>query len=266
MSNVVKPRGRKPTAVYWRRRVVLLAVVVGLVTIGWRWAGDDEPADPAAESARSTQPASSPSAPGPSDATTTPAARKPRAKKKEPAQPKQRVITTNLRSPQGSCDTSDVVVVPDVADAETHGPIPLRLGLSTTGRQACTLQLTADKLALEVTSGDDLIWQSNTCPDVLDPQSVTLRPGWLSYVEAMWSGRRATDDCLASNEFAEPGYYWAEAAVIGGEPARGQFRLEEPPPPPPPSKKPSKQPKADGEPNSQEERQQDEGQQEEDQT
>lgn len=254
MGNVVRPRGRKPAAVYWRRRIVLLAVVVGLVAVGWRWAGggpESEPVEAAADG-RATAAPSSTATPGSKQATAPqqgsdakdakggkdakPADSKP--KSTEP-KPKQRV-STSLEPPRGSCETADVVVIPDVADAEARGSIPVRLGLSTTGGQACTFELTAEKLALEITSGDDLIWRASTCPEVLDAKTVTLRPGWLSYVEAAWSGRRASDDCLASNEYAEPGYYWAEAAIVGGEPARGQFRLEEPPPPP--EKTPQKTP------------------------
>ncbi|HET7328304.1 MAG TPA: hypothetical protein VFJ14_13580 [Nocardioidaceae bacterium] len=223
MSNGARPRGREPAAVYRRRRIVVLAVVVALVALLWWWLGGDN------ESAPSTRPAAAVDRPEPSEAAT--AAEKRHVDKKKPRRPKQR-ISTELAAPRGSCDVADVVAVPDVADAETRGPVPLRLGLSTTAGKACTLHLTADMLALDITSGDELIWRSSYCPDVLDPQSLTLRPGWLSYVEATWSGRRGSADCLAANEFAEPGYYWAEAAVIGGEPARGQFELEAPPPPP----------------------------------
>ena len=247
MGTGVHPRGRRPAAVYWRRRIVLLAVVVVVASLGWRWVGDDEPA----ESAKSSRPVASPSTSTPDQdvATSTPAGRQPAHKpaaKKKPARPAKR-ISTELRAPRGGCDVADVVVVPDVADAEIGGPVPLRLGLSSTEGRACTLQLNDKLLALQVTSGEDLIWRSSSCPDVLDAQSVTLRPGWLSYVEVAWSGRRGSETCLASNEFAEPGYYWAEAALIGGEPSRGQFRLESPPPP---SKKPQ-QPKTPTKPKKQ---------------
>lgn len=232
--SVVKPRGRKPAAVYWRRRIVVLAVAAGLVLAVTRWVGGDDAAAGGSRPTANSAVETSSESPSPSP---TPK-RKPQAKNQQAKKDKQQVTTT-LREPQGVCEPGEVVVVPDVVDSVASRPVPLRLGFSTTADRACTLELSGKDLALEVTSGDDLIWQLSSCPGAFDRQELVLRPGWVGYTQVAWNGRRGDDTCADTNEYAKPGYYWAEAAVLGGEPARGQFKLEEPPPPP------KKKPKAD---------------------
>jgi hypothetical protein len=187
---------------------VLVVLVAAVLVLGVRWlgAGDDGPAatDQAGEQSGADGRAGTAAAPatGERDAGSNgPAGARP--------------VATTLRPAKGVCDVADVAVVPDVVDAHTGGPVPQRL------------------LALELVSGEDLIWRASACPDALEPQTLTLRRGWITYVEVNWNGRRGTEDCLPTNDLAKPGYYWAEAAVIGGEPERSQFRLTTPPPPEP---------------------------------
>jgi hypothetical protein len=142
---------------------------------------------------------------------------------------------------------ADVAAVPDVLDTDAGGAVPLRLGLTTLTTQSCTLRLSSSDLAVEVTSGDELIWRSSACPDALSATSITLRRGWISYADVQWDGRLATEECGDGERLAEPGYYWAEAAVIGGEPARSQFQLTEPPPEPSPTSTPTPLPDSESE-------------------
>ncbi|MPZ96740.1 MAG: hypothetical protein GEU96_17970 [Propionibacteriales bacterium] len=217
MSNVVRPTGPQPPAVYWRRRLVVLGVALALVLLLVRWVGGDgekASAGTSDQKARSDLSARASSAPSAS----------PNAKPSATSRP-ARKATTELRPPRGRCDVADVVAVPDVEDSYARRAVPLRIGLSTATVEACTLSLAEDGLALEITSGTDLIWRSSACTGVLSKQSVVLRKGWLSYVDVNWSGRRTTDTCSTGNDFAKPGYYWAEAALIGGEPSRSQFEL-----------------------------------------
>lgn len=256
MSNVVKPRGPKPAAVYWRRRIVVLAVAAGLVLAVARWVGggdDTSPASTDQEAGSSAEQASSASPSASSSAAPSPDKRQPKQHRKQKSgqdgesarrSAKQRVSTT-LQAPRGACAAGEVVVVPDVLDAEAGSAVPLRLGFSTTGERACSLQVSGKDLALEITSGEDLIWQLSGCPAVFERQQLDLRPGWVTYTEVAWNGRRGEDDCADTNALAEPGYYWAEAAMLSGEPARGQFRLTEPPPPPQKQQKQKKQERTD---------------------
>ncbi len=243
-----------PAQVYWRRRLVVLAVLAALVLMLWRVTAGAQTANPRATDTGPTETAPIPTplpehdseldrAPEPARGEPDRRDRKPKKLARERrrdgregaerARSKQRqVVTTTLPKPSGECSPADVVVVPDVEDAYAYAPVDLRLGLSTQTAPACTVSLSAGDLALEVTSGDDLVWRLDACP-TLQEREVVLRAGWLTYVTVPWSGQRAVDSCSPRQPFAEPGYYWAEAALLGGEPHRGQFRLTPPPPPKP---------------------------------
>jgi hypothetical protein len=259
MSNVVSPRGPLPPRIYWRRRLLLLVVLVGAVVLVGRLFGGGDDTETVADRARSKptpattkttaqEPARQAAAPG-ATATTKRAARPPRAARGAGVQPGTPALsgpTGPLAQPAGKCDAADVAVAPDVQDTDAFGPVPLRIGLSATTGRACTFAFGQDTVALRVTSGDDLIWESLHCPSALPERSVVVRPGWLSYVTVDWSGRRASQGC-GGGDFAQPGYYWAEAAALGGEPGRSQFELQTPPKPEPkpkPERGPESKPSA----------------------
>lgn len=255
MSNVASPRGPLPPKVYWRRRLVAVAVVVGLVLlVGRLFTGGDGSGDTQAvaddrTSAPSQKPTASarPSAPPEKP---TPSAKPARAEQDRAARGADTTDQTSeslrgaagpLAPSAGTCKPSDVAITPDVQDTDAFDDVPLRLGLSSTGDDACTFGFGPDTVALQVTSGDDAIWGSVACRRALEQQSVVVRPGWLTYVTVDWTGRRGTEGC-GNGGFARPGYYWAEAAAVGGEPHRSQFELEAPPKPEPtqtPSQDPS---------------------------
>lgn len=264
MSNVVSPRGPLPPRVYWRRRLVTLAVLVGIVVlVGRMFGGDDteaaadrEPSAPAPSA--SASPGPKPTASG--EPTAEPSAeptrnraeerrerRRERIRERREAAQESRMAELSgpsgpLAQAAGPCLASEVVVTPDVEDTDAFAAVPLRVGLSANGDQACTFEFGPDTVALRVTSGDDLIWETLNCQSALEEQSVVLRPAWLTYVEVDWTGRRAGEGCGDTGGFAQPGYYWAEAAALGGEPQRSQFELDTPPKPEPtenPSEKPT---------------------------
>jgi hypothetical protein len=267
MSNVVSPRGPLPPRVYWRRRLVTLAVLVGIVMlVGRMFGGDDteaaadrEPSAPAPST--SASPAPEPTASGeptaePTAEPTRNRAEERRERRRERIRERRQAVQESrmaelsgpsgpLAQAAGECLASEVVVTPDVEDTDAFGAVPLRVGLSANGDRACTFEFGPDTVALRVTSGDDLIWETLSCERALEEQSVVVRPAWLTYVEVDWTGRRADEGCGDTGDFAQPGYYWAEAAALGGEPQRSQFELDTPPKPEP-TEKPSEKP-ADGE-------------------
>lgn len=254
MSNVVSPRGPLPPRVYWRRRLVLVAVVTGVVLlVGRLLTGGDTGGDAEAAADRgraTTTPTAAPAKKAAKSPAAARASHRPRqraAKRADPARgtaARRRAAalrgpTGPLAQPAGPCRAAEVAIVPDVEDTDAYGSVPLRLGVSATGGRACTFTFGPDSVALQVTSGDDLIWESMSCRSALEEQSLVVRPGWLGYVTVDWSGRRGSEGCGDGGDFAEPGYYWAEAAAVGGEPARSQFELETPPEP---TRKPPKRP------------------------
>ena len=48
-------------------------------------------------------------------------------------------------------------------------------------------------------------------------------------VDVTWSGRRSATGCPKGTKWADPGYYHATAATLGGQPTDVQFQVVKPP-------------------------------------
>jgi hypothetical protein len=97
--------------------------------------------------------------------------------------------------------------------------------MSTTDGSTCSLGITPKVLELRITSGPATIWQSTSCPDGLAAKSVVVRPTPMTVYSYDWDGRLSPDACSAGGPVAQPGGYWAEAALIGGEPQKAYFEV-----------------------------------------
>lgn len=226
--SVTRPRGPLPPRVYWFRRLLVLGVVLGLVLgINRLVAGDgeDSPTPAAMPASAVSTPAATPSAAATTGAPAAPAPRKPRRPKK----PKK--TATPLPTPSGPCADSDVKVVPTLAEpAYAGGDVRLTLQLTTIASPACTWRVSADSVAVKLTSGNDRIWSSQQCRRAVPTTEVVLRRQPVATVDVTWSGRRSDADCSRHTLWAEPGYYHVAAAALGSDPESEQFRLLSPAP------------------------------------
>ncbi len=94
---------------------------------------------------------------------------------------------------------------------------------------ACTLAITPDTTVVRVTSGPDVVWSSNDCPDALLAKQLVVRSDPATVYQFQWNGHRSTVECTAPGQVAPPGGYWVEAAFIGGEPHKAYFDVTAPP-------------------------------------
>lgn len=240
MNTVLRPSGPLPPRVYWTRRLMLIAVIV-LVTLLLWWlvtaAGDanqteatdvgDSPSTPGSASTPTTvQPTTS------ADPTKKPAKRKPPTpstqvptstpeQKQKPPKP----TPTPLAEPTGDCDPTGVDMMIDVSDVKAGRDNSAELLLTSTDTPACTLSVTPSTLVVNVTSGDDIVWSSDDCPDTLLAKQLVVRSDPPSSYEFTWTGRRSSDGCQLDSSVVEPGGYWIEAALIGGEPHKAYFDI-----------------------------------------
>ena len=227
--SMTRPRGPLPARVYWVRRLLVLAVACALVfgvgrLLGGGAGGPSKPsAHPAAATASSS---ATPTAVSTADARPFPgqtAGSKPGTKA-----PRVRVP---LAEPTGPCQDSDVRVVPSLEEnAYAGGDVRLTLRLSTFASLACNWEISADSVAVKLTSGNDRIWSSQDCPAVVPEEPVVLRNRNVTLVDVTWSGRRSDSDCSRTTQWAEPGYYHVSAAAMGSEPETQQFQLLPPAP------------------------------------
>jgi hypothetical protein len=232
MSSVTRPRGPLPPRVYWTRRLLVVAVALGLVFgISHLLDGSSAPADtpsarPAAAAAASSSAGLTPQA-MPTAQATRDAAGAERDKNGKPEKEK-----TPLAVPTGPCADSDIVVEPSVDGTAYAGQdVTVSLNLSTIESPACTWEVSAESVVLKLTSGEDRIWSTQDCPAAIEEQSVVVRKDHVTTVGVTWSGQRSDEECTRTTLWAQPGYYHAVAAALGAEPRDQQFRLQTPPRP-----------------------------------
>lgn len=239
MSSPTRPQRRPPDragyahppAVYRRRRIVLV-VVLCLVVWGAvkLFPGGEGDSDAAPASARTSG--------KPTDPTSSPT--------QEPSSvPKENgIVPVNLPAPKAKCDPSTVRTTPSVEPGTyAGGAVVIRLTFSTTGTEACTLDVGKKDLLLQVSSGDDPVWTGAKCGEV-SIDSLVLQPSWGTATEVSWNGRESSKGCDGAGDYVEPGKYSVRSALLGGEPGQAAMTLEERPEPKKPKKKSDKDKKS----------------------
>ncbi|HSS68601.1 MAG TPA: hypothetical protein VLK34_08610 [Nocardioidaceae bacterium] len=126
-------------------------------------------------------------------------------------------------APSGPCAPTDVDISVVVHDSKAGHANPVGLKLTSVGTPACTLAITSDSLALRITSGSDVVWSSDSCPNAILARELVIRAHKPVVYTFDWDGRRSTETCAQAGKVAEPGGYWAEAALIGADVHRAYF-------------------------------------------
>ena len=116
----------------------------------------------------------------------------------------------------------------DVGDSGPGEPDTATLLLNSEKLAACTVSITPDTMTVRVTSGNDVIWSSDDCPDALRAQQVVAREDLPAAYQFRWNGQRSAENCQPVDAIPTTGGYWVEAAMIGGEPHRAYFDIKAP--------------------------------------
>ncbi|UFN43507.1 hypothetical protein [Nocardioides okcheonensis] len=225
MATKVRPRGPLPSRVYWRRRLVVLAVPLLLVVVLARvLTGSSDGSDGATGAAR--QAGAEVQAP-PVGPTAGPTAQVPAGKKGQETVPPEPV----LAEPSGPCSDADIVATPTLVSATGGADVPITINLRTLDAAACTWQVSPQTLTVTITSGDDFIWSTRQCPASITPQDVVVRQAVDTPVVVTWKGAKRSDDtCSGRTDWALPGFYHVETAALGGDGTDVQFELVAPQP------------------------------------
>lgn len=219
MPGLARPRGPHPATVYWRRRLVALAVAVGVMigaVVGVQRLlslGSD---------ADSTGRSKAVQAAAPVTVTITATPRTKRTRKGQPPV---------LAQPEGPCDPADVVITPVVPRPVGGADVLVKLKLQTKESLACTFTVSADAVTMKITSGSDLVWTSLDCPRAIPEREVVVRSQAATRIDVIWPARRSDETCSKLTDWAGTGWYHVAAAALGGEPTDVQFELVTPPRP-----------------------------------
>ncbi len=237
----MRPSGPLPPQIYWLRRLMLLGVVVVVTAVLW-WlisgsvGADGTPASDASKTPRSTGPAPDSTTTSTAPATTEPPAttqtkppkrtpRSPNATTSSKPDKQDKHPKAPLAEPTGDCSPDGVDMTIDVADVKSGRSNTATFLLTSTDTPACTLAVTSGKLVVKVTSGDDTVWSSDDCPDALLAKQLVVRADPPSSYQFTWNGTRSSEGCQLDDTPLDPGGYWVEAALIGGEPHKAFFDI-----------------------------------------
>jgi hypothetical protein len=207
--------------VYWTRRLLVLVVALGLVFGIAHLLGSGGGSGTSAPAARRVGAVAS-------TTPTTPTAPTHTATARAAASPS----ATPLASPSGPCASSDIVATPSVRGTAYAGkPVVFAMKLTTKVSPACNWDVTAESLAVRITSGSDRVWSTQDCVGAVPRQSVVVRKDQPVSVTVVWNGQRSDAECTRTTPWAEPGYYHVVAAAFGADPTDVQFPLLPPPRP-----------------------------------
>ncbi len=220
-------RGRRlPARVYWVRRLAvlgtaaLLVFATGRVLAGSSDGSDGGTGNPGAVQAAATL---SPSVTSSGPTILMPKGTK-RPKKSRPPKP------TPLAQPSGPCTPQDVVVTPEARSPIGGSDVVIALTFHTLVAAACTFDVSATSVTMNITSGHDDIWSTTQCPGAMPTTNLVVRRDVATYVYVTWNAKRSDATCSRLTDWAYPGWYHVEVAALGGEPADEQFELAAPQP------------------------------------
>ncbi len=199
---VLNPVGPLPASTYWRRRLVLLTVLVALLLVARSCAGG------------SPEPAKGRPSPTP---TTSPS---------PSASPTPRPVKTTASRP-GTC--SDAVLTLRASTGERSYPagsaVRFTLTVTNTGSAACRRDLGGGAMEVRVFSGKDRIWSSDDCGTDKGVSVQSLPAGGSLETGVSWPGKRSARGCPTGRPEARPGTYSVRARVGTLTSAATVFRL-----------------------------------------
>jgi hypothetical protein len=223
LRDVWEPVGPLPASVYWRRRWVAIASVLGVLVllvwfVGAPLTDSGSTARPASRAALSAPQPAPPSPIAPAAAqqgaegqgVAAPSTGPTPGPTPEPTPAPTAEATASPREPV-PC-TNEMLGVAAQADRPQHRVgerLPLRLVVTNTSDQPCVRDLDLARAEIVVWSGDggQRLWSSNDCSNASGPDMRTLAPGQPVVFSVEWTGRTSTPGCADPRTVVPPGAY-----------------------------------------------------------
>lgn len=212
MTAVTRPRGPLPKRVYWFRRLLVVALAVGLVVgiaqLLGRGTGSADP-EPDKASPVAGSPVSEPTR------TATTQSTRPADEPDRPARKRDRKERKpQLARPTGPCADSDVLITPTIGAAYAGQPVKVLLELTTVEAEACYWTVDAEAVLFTVEGEDGAIWSTRDCPAAVPTKDVVPRREKAATVVLWWDGTESGEGCTRES-WVFSGTYRAVAVARG---------------------------------------------------
>lgn len=214
--------------VFWRRRLLVLAVLIALVWGAIQLVGlirgSDSDQEPAAQQGPTTAP-SEPVEPEPSPEPEP---------EPEPAIAAGEPVPIGLSTRQDDCAAENIRTIAMVPEGQkAGGPIQIELLLSTIDSTPCTFTPSARDLLIVIEANDKPVYDSTVCREPFLKSPVVIAQGFGTLVRTTWTGRGSGRDCNPKEGFVKGGKFVLKAGAYGGEPSQRNFTLASAPKPTP---------------------------------
>lgn len=195
MSSIKHPVGSEPSSVYWRRRAIVIGVlvlVVLIVVLIVAKPGSGSDATPASTPTTSDPAVSRPATPKPvpSAAATSKATDAPTAS-----------------ASNATCD-ADAITLKPVADQASYTSLEqpqISMSITNTSTSACSLDLGSAEQVLSITSGAETYWSSKDCQVNGTHQKITVKAGQTLTTPAIaWDRTRSSSSTCNSSRASVP--------------------------------------------------------------
>ena len=187
--SLLNPIGPEPSGVYWRRRLLVLGVVLLVLLAFWffllRGRGS------------SSTPSASPT-PSPTAAPTG------------TANPTSTASPTSGTVPACADSAITVSIKVDGQSFPVGNPVTLTEGIKNSGDTACKRDIGAKANTVIITSGGYPVWSSDDCSPGGGSNVVTMKPGDEYQVTVTWKGELTEGKCPSNPPQAQAGSYDAK--------------------------------------------------------
>lgn len=200
MSTLLRPTGSLPSRVYWRRRIVVLAVLVIVVVLGVvlvqkvGGSGDAKAPAPGASGGTSTTPT-----PTPTGTAGVP------------------ICTKDMLATTLEANGTEFAAGSEPAFTVT---------MTNSSETPCLVDVSAETRVVTVTSGPARVWGSSDCAAKAKPKTLLVGAGRSEASTLTWDRTRSEKGCPRKGVEAKAGTYRASATVLGVASKEIVFRLK----------------------------------------
>ncbi|MGN9910746.1 hypothetical protein ACTMTJ_24625 [Phytohabitans sp. LJ34] len=204
--------GPLPSAVYWRRRAIVLGalfIVLLVLFTTCRGGGGSGAAKTSATSTPTVKTSEAPAAPDTEQSATPPPSQAPTTG--APVAPPAATTGAPAQPPAGGCTDAEIKVTaaPSLTNAPAGQTIVIKLRIKNESNRQCDRDVGPDEQEIYIKKGAQVIWSSDRCSTFRGSEIKPFPPDHEMAFQATWNGRQSTgcQNGAATGKAPDPGEY-----------------------------------------------------------